>query len=106
MIAALIYTTNVQNRLSTQLTMLDDQVIAAAKKVRSARSAVAKLNSEQRAYLGIIITSPFHLPNAQKGSSWPLPNELIWQRARPAVDRWLVPAMDLDTEYNLVTILI
>jgi hypothetical protein len=55
-IGALVYTARLKSRLSSELKDVDDHLVAAAKAVRSAFTAVAQLTPRQKAQLGAIIT--------------------------------------------------
>jgi hypothetical protein len=54
-IAALASSTHLKDRLRFEIRDVDAHLIAAAKAVRSAHAAVAKLTPRQRAQLGVII---------------------------------------------------
>ena len=120
-IGAIVYTTRLQSRLSSELSDVDGRAIAAANAVRSAYTALAKLSPRQRGQLGVILTHPFMVPRvsamlAQKRNGGPLifgPYHVIRQECdRLALQLghdtcpWLDPTMDLDTEGNLVELMI
>jgi hypothetical protein len=76
-IGAIVYTTRLQSRLSSELSDVDGRAIAAANAVRSAYTALAKLSPRQRGQLGVILTHPFMVPRvsamlAQKRNGGPL----------------------------------
>ena len=54
-----------RHHLKTELSDVDNNAIAAAKAVRSARTAVAKLSRRQKAQLGTTLTWPFMVSRAR-----------------------------------------
>ena len=108
-IALFIYGARLNSEMSSE--MADDQIIAAAKAVRSAHTAVAKLTIQQKMWLGVSITQPFVVPRteanyAQKENGGPLILEYRVIRQGWGGPPWLDPTMDLHTEDNLAAILI
>ena len=124
-VAAHVFTTNLKSRMSSEIWNVDDHLVAAAKAVRAVCAAVAKLTPIQRAHLGVILTRPYGVPRtraeiAQKRKGGPFvlePYHVIRQECDVLVRaygdevtsniaRWLDPTIDLDTEDNLVALLI
>ena len=109
-----------RHHLKTELSDVDDRARAAAKAVRSARTAVAKLSWRQKAQLGTTLTRPFGVSRgraqlSQKRNGGPLILE-PYDVMRRESDRinlnfgndtapWLDPTMDLDTQDNLVELM-
>ena len=58
-IGTIVFNASIKHKLKTELSDVDDRARAAAKAVRSARTAVAKLSWRQKARLGTILTRPF-----------------------------------------------
>lgn len=99
------------SELSTEIACGDAQLFAAAKAVRSAHAAVAKLTPGQKVWLGSNITEAFAVPRqeaqyAQKEKGGPLILEYHAIREAWGGPAWLDPTMDPDTEDNLATILL
>jgi hypothetical protein len=124
-IIALATATNLRVQISPKQGRRDPQLLAAAKAVRSAYAAVAKLTPQEKNLLGIIITRPYKVPRAraelaQKRNGGPFvlePYHVIRQECDVQIraDRdevaskialWLDPTISLDTQDNLAAMLI
>jgi hypothetical protein len=120
-IGTIVCTASLRNKLSSDLSDVDVHARAAAKAVRSASTAVARLTPRQKRRLGVILTAPFTVPRvrvlqSQERNGGPLISE-PYDVMRRESDRinlqfgddtapWLDPTMDFETQDNLVELMI
>jgi hypothetical protein len=111
-IAAHVYAASLGGQLYTKEKQRNPQLLAAAKAVRTAYTAVARLTPQQKGHLGILITRPFLVPRTiaelaqkQKGVAFVTePYDAI--RARWGGPPWMDPTMGLDAQDSLAVSLI